>query len=268
MVDLAEISGQKAAATKRAQSSTENRLDRDAFMKLFLEQLKNQDPTAPMETDKIITQTAQLTQVEMQEESKRTMHDVKAAMESTKETNAALMAFQGDLKNLLEKIGAGVEQNTASNSALSHVNSLGALKMIGKIAETSQNTMDFDGDRAEFSLYFERPINAAQGEPQILIYDEKNALLQKISLKNHDGAQGYVDFSWDGEDLHGRRAMPGKISIKAIYNGENETHLGAGEVQSVVFEHGAARLKMGKMTSELGAVTEFREKNSPDPEKS
>lgn len=36
-------------------------------MKLFLEQLKNQDPTAPMETDKIITQTAQLTQVEMQE---------------------------------------------------------------------------------------------------------------------------------------------------------------------------------------------------------
>ena len=60
-----------------------NGLGTEAFMRLFLEQLKNQDPTAPMETDTLITQTAQLTQVEMLEQNKKTMMEVDDAMNAT-----------------------------------------------------------------------------------------------------------------------------------------------------------------------------------------
>lgn len=52
-IDLAEVTGAKAAQErKKEQPTIANGLDKNAFMKLFLEQLKNQDPTAPMETDK------------------------------------------------------------------------------------------------------------------------------------------------------------------------------------------------------------------------
>ena len=55
-IDLGEVTGSTAAREKKKESAQiANGLDKDAFMKLFLEQLKNQDPTSPMETDKICT---------------------------------------------------------------------------------------------------------------------------------------------------------------------------------------------------------------------
>ncbi|MTI80188.1 MAG: flagellar hook capping protein [Firmicutes bacterium] len=39
-------------------------LDKDAFLRIMIEQLKNQDPTSPMESDKFINQMAQFTTLE------------------------------------------------------------------------------------------------------------------------------------------------------------------------------------------------------------
>ena len=50
--------------------SSNDSLDKDAFLKLFLEQLKAQDPTAPMETNQILEQSAMMTQIEMQQQMK------------------------------------------------------------------------------------------------------------------------------------------------------------------------------------------------------
>lgn len=41
-----------------------NELDRDAFLKLLVAQLRYQDPTAPMDTSALMAQTSQLTTVE------------------------------------------------------------------------------------------------------------------------------------------------------------------------------------------------------------
>ncbi len=46
-IDLAEVTGSAAKIAKEKEKVRNiNELDNDAFMRLFLEQLKNQDPTA------------------------------------------------------------------------------------------------------------------------------------------------------------------------------------------------------------------------------
>lgn len=52
------------AATQSSEASERSKLDRDAFMKLLVTQLQNQDPMEPMDTREMITQLSQLTSVE------------------------------------------------------------------------------------------------------------------------------------------------------------------------------------------------------------
>ncbi|MDU7692795.1 MAG: flagellar hook assembly protein FlgD [Helicobacter sp.] len=270
MVDLAQISGQKAAAAAKAGKNDEvaNGLNHDAFMRLFLEQLKNQDPTAPMETDKIITQTAQLTQVEMQEENKKTMKEVAEAMKASKEANEALKTFQNDLKGTLESISQSLNQNTQSNASLSHLSSLGALKIIGKVAETNIDGVNFDGNKLDFSLYFDSPIDATKGNPTIEIFNSDKQLIKTISLKDKDKQAGYLHFQWDGLNDSGKKADVGSYFIKAQYNLDSETRqyeesrIGRGLVESVLFDNGKPMLKMGDLMAPLDSAMEFYDKGT------
>ena len=153
-VDLAEVTGSAAKIAKEKEKVRNiNELDNDAFMRLFLEQLKNQDPTAPMETDKIITQTAQLTQVEMQEQNKKTMVEVAEAMKSTQETNKELKEFQSQMKESLEALNLGMQENAKSNVLTAQLNALNTVSMIGKVAETDVFGVNVErGKAVKFSI--------------------------------------------------------------------------------------------------------------------
>ncbi|PAF44013.1 flagellar basal body rod modification protein [Helicobacter sp. 11S02596-1] len=267
-IDLAEVTGAKAAAQKKTeQPKIANGLDKDAFMKLFLEQLKNQDPTAPMETDKIITQTAQLTQVEMQEENKKTMKEVAEAMKSTKDTNESLKDFQTSLKETLESLDKGMQANMNSNTQMAQVSALNTVSMIGKIAETDISGVNVKGPgEIQFSLYFDSKIDASKGNPTIQIFDSNKQLIRTISLADKDGESGYVDFSWDGLDDKGAQAPQGSYEIRAEYNLDpktnhySQTRVGRGEVQSVLFNKGTPMLRMGEMILPLESAIEFYDK--------
>ncbi len=52
-------------------SGPKNELDKDAFLKLLVAQLRYQDPTAPMDTSAFMAQTSQLTSVEKLERAGR-----------------------------------------------------------------------------------------------------------------------------------------------------------------------------------------------------
>lgn len=59
------VSGSSAASTTSTTSTqTESTLDRDAFLKLLITQLQNQDPMNPMENTEYISQLAQFTSLE------------------------------------------------------------------------------------------------------------------------------------------------------------------------------------------------------------
>lgn len=267
---LAKMTGQDIAqAEKKKNQRNINELDNDAFMKLFLEQLKNQDPTAPMETDKIITQTAQLTQVEMMEQNKKTMMEVADAMKSTKEVNEELKKFQEAFKESLEGLNKGVDNGAKASDNMTQMASFNTVAMIGKIAETDIFGIDLqEGGEAKFSLYFDEPIDTSKGNPTITIFDKDNNFVDSIDLSDKNGQSGYIDFTWNGERKGGSKAPSGTYSIRAEYNLDeksgkyHESRIGRGEVQSVIFKDGKPLLRMGELIVPIASALEFYEKSA------
>lgn len=260
--DLNAITGYNDAQKNKVKKDI-NKLDNDAFMKLFLEQLKNQDPTAPMETDKIITQTAQLTQVEMQEQTKQTMIEVANAMKSTQNTNEELKNFQSDMKQTLELLAEALGKDTlklGGNSMESPYNSVG---MIGKIAETKVNGLNItQNEPIEFEIYFDEPIDSTLGVPQLKIFDSQQNLVKEVDISNYNGKSGYVKFSLDTKDTQGNPLPSGVYNILANYNHKpngtyNTARVGRGEVQSVLFDEGKSYLRMGELVVPLSEALEF-----------
>ncbi|RDU53030.1 flagellar basal body rod modification protein [Helicobacter sp. MIT 00-7814] len=268
-IDLAEVTGATAKIEKQKQNPKNiNELDNDAFMRLFLEQLKNQDPTAPMETDKIITQTAQLTQVEMQEQNKKTMVEVAEAMKSTQETNKELKEFQAKMKESLESLNEGMKTTASSNAAMAGLNALNSVSMIGKIAETDVFGINLSaGESVKFQIYFDEAIDTSRGDSKVSIFNQQNELVKTISLKNFEGKKGYVEFEWNGIDENGKQLESGSYNVRAEYNLDPKTsqyHLarvGRGEVQSIIFDKGAPMLRMGDMILPMQSAIEFYNKD-------
>ncbi|MCR6572828.1 flagellar hook capping FlgD N-terminal domain-containing protein [Campylobacter insulaenigrae] len=70
-------------------SNPKAELDKDAFLKLLLIELQHQDPTDPMDTEKMLTQTAQLSALEMQDNTNKTMTQLVNAMTKLQNSIAA-----------------------------------------------------------------------------------------------------------------------------------------------------------------------------------
>ena len=270
-LDLAEVTGAKQAQElkKNQEKSPKiaNGMDKDAFMKLFLEQLKNQDPTAPMETDKIITQTAQLTQVEMQEENKKAMKEMVDSMKVMQETNNEFKNFQTTLKDTMEKLGEGIDNSIEASGQMSQASAFQSVSMVGKIAETDVSGINYNGEgRVSFSLYFDQPIDASRGKPIVQIFDENKQLVRTLDLAQKNGESGYVEFSWDGLSDRGEQVDSGSYSVSAEYNLDPKTNhylttrVGRGEIQSVLFDKGKPLIRMGELILPLNAALEFYDK--------
>lgn len=258
-LNLNEVTGYNEAQ-KHKKKNDPHKLDNTAFMRLFLEQLKNQDPTSPMETDKIITQTAQLTQVEMQEQTKQTMIEVANAMKSTQETNKELKNLQGDIKITLNNLAESLINKSVDSTQ--GVTSNG-LDMIGKIAETKINGLNIAQNmRSDFELYFDEPIDISKGAPKIIIMNENKEIVREIDISEYNGLSGYLPFSFDSKDNNGQNLPSGAYNIVAHYNFNadgtfNLARLGRGEVQSVIFDNGKAHLRLGELIVPLEDALEF-----------
>jgi flagellar basal-body rod modification protein FlgD len=89
MSDISSTSGPATTIaslkqTAAAQQAPKNRLDKDAFLKLLVAQLKYQNPLEPMDSSALMAQTSQLTMVEKMESMDASM------TESTASTKVSL----------------------------------------------------------------------------------------------------------------------------------------------------------------------------------
>ncbi|MGM0623889.1 MAG: flagellar hook capping FlgD N-terminal domain-containing protein, partial [Campylobacterota bacterium] len=92
-------------------------LEKDDFLKLLLTELQHQDPTDPMDSDKILSQTSQL-----------------ATMESAQNTQDAL-------EKLTESLGGNAN--------------FGAVNAIGRVADLgSEEIMLEEDSNSKFSIFF------------------------------------------------------------------------------------------------------------------
>jgi len=112
------------AATTQGKNNPKGVLGKDDFMKLLLVQLQYQDPTSPMDTEKILTQTSQL-----------------ASLESADNTKTAL-----------EKLSA----------SLGNAQQFSTIAAIGKTADLGSDAISYDkGSNSTFEVYF--PNDVEQG---------------------------------------------------------------------------------------------------------
>lgn len=104
-----------SSTTKTATTGSDT-LGKDDFLKLLLTELQHQDPTSPMDSDKILSQTSQL-----------------ATLESSTKTNTAL-------ENLTTQLKESVSSNATS--------------LIGKMGSIGSNAISLSNSKANYEVYF------------------------------------------------------------------------------------------------------------------
>lgn len=202
-------------------------LDADAFMQLFLAELQNQDPTEPMETEKILDQTSMLTELETQNE----------------------------MKEAFEQITETLTNNQTISDQMS------AVSVIGRVAETTQTTFEVTspGSAMQLELFFDDDKPIQSGE--VSIVDTAGNVIDSFFLNDQAGSTGTIVFEWNGRDSSGDSVPAGEYSAVANYTStdgaEHQTQTGRGRVESVIFEDGVAHIRIGSLQIPIDKATEF-----------
>ncbi|MDD5157771.1 flagellar hook capping FlgD N-terminal domain-containing protein [Sulfurimonas sp.] len=192
-------------------------LGKDDFLKLLLVELQYQDPTAPMDTDKILSQTSQL-----------------AALESSTNTNTAL-------ENLTASLGSSQQFSTIS--------------AIGKTADIGSNAITYDeGTNSEFEVYF--PNSVQEGTVNITdLQDNKIATINVGT--NPSGVYKFEWDGKDSSGGKSKSGIYKVTANYTDQSGTTQTtRLGAYPIESVKFDSGTTYLKLGSSYVPLAQVKE------------
>ncbi|MEQ1664432.1 MAG: flagellar hook capping FlgD N-terminal domain-containing protein [Bdellovibrionales bacterium] len=188
-------------------------LDKDAFLKLFLAQLKNQDPTNPMQSHELAAQLAQFTSLEKLNNIDTGISAMNKKDDPSKSYDALNLIgkavggdsskiFRGDIKSKHDvtfNLGAA-----ATEVELSVRNSAGqeVKKLIAHNLKPGPNKVNWDG-------MIDSGAAAQEGEYNVVI-SAKNSVGQKIAAETKfEGRVSGVNFTAEGPVL-----MVGKQSIK------------------------------------------------------
>jgi len=209
-----------AATTATAGTNPNAVLDKDSFMKLLLVELQHQDPTDPMDSDKILTQTSQL-----------------ATLESAENTNKAL----SDLATQL---------NASRDFA--------AVSVIGKMASLGSNAVTLtEGSTAKFEIYFEKEIK--DGTLSITDKDGnlvKSFPLADQAGKSGVLAFQWDGTDNSGKKLAAGYYSV-KASYSDVDGVAQSTQFGIYPVESVRYTDGTPSIKLGSSYVPMSYITEF-----------
>ena len=198
-----------------------SQLDKDAFLKLFIEQLKMQDPTDPMDTDKMLEQTAYLSTMEMNNN------------------------MQNTLKTLSQKLQMQSEFNTIS--------------AIGKMADTKNrfiNVTDKDTSKS-FELYFKNDISNGN----VIIKDKNGNIIKSFPLEAHTKGILSFDWDLTDNNGNKIKEGEYEVSAEYHSSDGKSytTYLGAYPIESIKFEKGEAYAKLGSNYVPFSSIKEIYE---------
>lgn len=222
------ISGSTAAAntstTNTAKTGSADTLGKDDFLKLLLVELQHQDPTSPMDSDKILSQTSQL-----------------ATLESSTKTNTALAELTTQLK-----------QTVNSN----------ATALIGKMGSLGYNAITLKDSAANYEVYFPKEIKDGTltikdkdgNTVQTVDLGDTAAGKSGVVAFKWDGKDKYGDQLKDGYYSVTADYID-KDGVSAT------TQFGVYPVESIRYEDGTSYVKLGSVYYPLSDIVEFYEKS-------
>ncbi|EAH9138451.1 flagellar basal body rod modification protein [Campylobacter jejuni] len=205
-------------------------LDKDAFLKLLLIELQHQDPTDPMDSDKMLTQTSQLSALEMQQNTNTTMQKMVETMQKLSDSFSTSM-------------------------------STSALGAIGKMATVSDNKIKLTGADELIALKMYLPEDSDENGVTLEIYDSNNKLVFSEKSDAKSISQGLFTMEWPGRNNDGVYAGDGEYTVKMVYNNKNgekiTANYGTYPIEGVVFKDGVAYAKMARQEVPFDAIQEI-----------
>ncbi|HEB7713421.1 TPA: flagellar basal body rod modification protein [Campylobacter coli] len=205
-------------------------LDKDAFLKLLLIELQHQDPTDPMDSDKMLTQTSQLSALEMQQNTNTTMQKMVETMQ--------------------------LLSNSFSTSM-----STSAIGAIGKMATVSDNKIKLTGSDEIIALKMYLPEDSDENGVTLEVYDSNNKLVFSEKSGEQSVSQGLFTMEWPGRNNDGVYAGDGEYTVKMVYNNKNgekiTANYGTYPIEGIIFKEGLAYAKMAGQEVPFDAITEI-----------
>lgn len=205
------------ATTNTKDGNPNGVLGKDDFMKLLLVQLQYQDPTAPMDTEKILTQTSQL-----------------ASLESANNTKTAL-------EKLSDSLG-----NTQQFSTIS---------AIGRTADLGSDSIAHEkGSNTTFEVYFQTGVE--QGSVDIKDGDGNVVQTLDVGTNPSGVYQFTWDGSDKNGNNVDSGIYHVTANFTDGSGATHETRLGAYPIESVRFDSGSTFVKLGSNYVPLENVKE------------
>ena len=211
------VGGNAALSNAIGTNNPKGQLGKDDFMKLLLVQLQYQDPTAPMDTEKILTQTSQL-----------------ATLESADNTKTAL-------ENLAKSLGSAQQFST--------------IAAIGKTADLGSDSIAHDkGSSTSFEVYF--PTSVQQGSVEIKDA-QGNVVKTLDVGTNPSGVYKFTWDGTTNTGSSAESAIYHVSATYADKDGNaQQTRLGAYPIESVRFDKGNVLVKVGSNYVPLDNIKE------------
>ncbi len=195
-----------AISTAPAPVEDKTILGKDDFMTLLLVELQHQDPTEPMDSEKILSQTSQL-----------------ASLEASENTNKAL-------EDLAVSLGSSQQFSTIS--------------AIGKTADLGSNAIGHDkGSTTSFEVYF--PQDVANGNIEILDANGQIVSSIPIEENPSGVYQFDWDGVLSSGEAAESNVYYVTASYNDAQGNPQTTRMGAYPIESVRFEDGNTLLKVG-----------------------
>lgn len=200
--------------------STDNTaLEKDDFMQLLLTELQYQDPTSPMDSDKILQQTTQLATLETQQNSNKVMEELAASFQNT--LNFSAISAIGKTAVLTDQIT--LEEGSSVTFPLDFANDVAAGTIT--IYDTDEN------------LVATIPLDETEAGVYSYEWDGEDANGEQVAGGNYTVSATYVDA--EGESY--------------------TTSVGTYKIESIAFEDGVAYAKLGGQYIPFESIVEVTE---------
>ena len=204
-------------------------LDKDAFLKLLLIEMQHQDPTDPMDSDKMLTQTSQLAALEMQQNTNTTM----------------------------EKM---VETMTQLSDAMLSSGNLSVLNAIGRTAVITESTFKLTSATEKVSAKMYLPKETKDGAT-FQVLNASGDVVRSIKVAKDDLKAGTNTIDWDGRDDNGNYVGTGNYTMKVSYadvdGGTSTSAYGAYPIESIQFKDGVSYAQIAGQYVKFDQIAEI-----------